>query len=74
MPNSISYEVREDPRERGRWNVLRNGVETGGYGRSIHMAVGSAIGLAQQEARETGTKTKVVSIVGQKRTEEWKSP
>jgi hypothetical protein len=70
----ITYEVHEDPQQRGRWITLRGGRPTGGYGDSIHMAVNGAIGEARQEARTCNLKVKVVSVVGTMRVTEWESP
>lgn len=72
-PLGITYEVREDPHVRGRWIALRDGKPTGGFGYSVHMAVGSAIGEAQQEARISDLKIKVVVVIDGKRTTEWDS-
>lgn len=67
----VIYEVRPDPGQAGRWIVLRGGVPTGGFGNSVHQAIGSAIGEAQHEAR-TSDLTVAVMVAG-KRTPEWVS-
>lgn len=67
----VTYEVREDPQQRGRWITLRGGKPTGGYGDSIHMAVNGAIGEAKQEAKTTDLNIQVVSVVAGKRIKEW---
>lgn len=71
---AVTYEVREDPQQRGRWITLRGGKPTGGYGDNIHMAVNGAIGETRYEASSSNLKTKVVSVVGTMRVTEWESP
>ena len=69
----VVYEVREDPLQVGKWFVLRGGTETGGFARDKSTAIGLAFSLASREANTTDMKVSVVSIVGSKRTIEWKS-
>lgn len=71
---AVTYTVREDPRQRGRWITLRGGKPTGGYGDTIHMAVNGAIGEARYEASTTDLKVKVIVVDGGKRVTEWESP
>ena len=68
---SVTYEVKAVD---GRWIVLRNGLPTGGFGSTLHMAVNGAVGEAKQEARSAELKVKVVSVVDAARTTEWESP
>lgn len=69
----VTYEVRQHPQEKDRWIVLRGGVPTGGVGPNMHLAINSAIAEARQEARTSDLKIRVVSIVGNERSEEWAS-
>jgi len=70
----VTYEVREDPHQRGRWIVLRGGKPSGGFGTDMNMAINGAIGEAKQEARITDLRIKVVLVSGVRRTTEWESP
>jgi hypothetical protein len=70
----VTYEVREDNRQLGRFLISRSGAWTDGFGKTIHMAVISAIRDARNEATTTHSKTRVVLVVDGHRTEEWKSP
>jgi 3-oxoacyl-[acyl-carrier-protein] synthase III len=69
----VTYLIEHDAAS-DRWNISRDGMQTGAFAKDKSTAIRQACQAASREAISSEQKISVYSLQAMKRTKEWESP